>query len=324
MHLAKQLAKQYGTEHYEFEVSTTNFDEKLSEIVYQYDEPFADAAMIPLYFLAKEASQFSKVVLQGDGGDELFAGYGRHLELQHFRKRKTIYFVLKNFGLTSKMRKSYSDRFSRIHHKSIDELFANLVERDVRIKPSDFFKVEDKSLLNSTFPLKLYNQNCEKFKSLDLMQRMLFVDMTTILPNKYLEKVDKINMLNSIEARVPLLDNELVDYVMCLTQSFKLRKNTTKYLLRDVLKGIVPNEILNDRKKSFGTPILNWLSTDLYAFAKHQFELAQSKRTPLYFKEIINELEQMKTGKFSIHSKMVWKFLVLSIWINRYNGKIKF
>ncbi|MDZ7755207.1 asparagine synthase-related protein [Rhodohalobacter sp.] len=113
---------------------------------------------------------------------------------------------------------------------------------------------------------------------------MLYTDMEIHTSrHKFLEKVDKVNMYHSIEARVPLLDNDLVDYVACLPHSLKIKKSTTKYFFRDVLKGIVPDEILSAQKSSFGTPISEWLKTTLYNYAMDQFNKGEKEGLPLDF-----------------------------------------
>ena len=147
--------------------------------------------------------------------------------------------------------------------------------------------------------------------------------MENILPNKFLEKVDKVNMLHSIEARVPLLDNELVDYVMRLPQEYKIQKGTTKYFFRDILKGIVPDEILNDRKRSFGTPMNKWLITTLYGYAINKFEEGANAGLPLDFDALSDKLKSMKHGH-SNEGGIVWKYLVLTIWLLQYKSKLNF
>jgi asparagine synthase (glutamine-hydrolysing) len=321
---ASKIAKRYSTNHHEFEVNTKNIDSFLPKLIYQYDEPFADPAMIPLHLMAEKASNFSKVVLQGDGGDEVFAGYGRHLDLKQLKFRKLSFSILKNLPLSSKKREHYSNRFETLNASDASRLMAQLVQSDLSKTFNEFTNASIKSNLINTTPIEGYIRSNQRFNKLPLMQRMLYTDMENILPNKYLEKVDKVNMLHSIEARVPLLDDELVNYVMRLPQSLKIKKSVTKFFFRDLLKDLVPGEILNDRKRSFGTPIEQWLKTSLYDYALHQFEEGEKMGLPLNFNLIVNDLKNLKKGVNPSRSGLIWRFLVLTIWLSFYNDKLRF
>lgn len=320
---AQKVAKAFKTEHYEFEVNTTGFDDILSHLIYQYDEPFADPAMIPLHFIAEKASTSSKVVLQGDGGDEVFAGYGRHLDLQQYHYRKTSFKLLQYVGLTSKSRAGFAKRYHKLNAKTDYELMAGLVERDVNNLDLDVFKPQIKEKLKTKNPLRGYQQSDKCFRELPLMQRMLYTDVQNILQHKYLEKVDKVNMYHAIEARVPFLDNELIDYIMRLPQNYKIKKGITKYLLRDVLTGTVPDDILNAKKQSFGTPISAWLSTTLYDYALDHFQKARKHGLALDYNMLIQHLQNLKLDKPTMPGTMLWKYLVLTVWLSFYRHKIK-
>lgn len=322
--LAAKIAKKYGTNHHEFEVSTNNIDDFLEELVFQYDEPFADPAMIPLYLMAKKASNFSKVVLQGDGGDEVFAGYGRHLDLKHYTYRKTIYNFLKVAYPNKEHRQYYAKKYFALSHSSFSHVMANLVQSDLQLNPNKLFLSKYHSKFQSIDVLKQYKLKNENFKVLPLMQRMLYTDMEIILPHTFLEKVDKVNMMHAIEARVPLLDNDLVNYVMQLPQDFKIKNSTTKYFLREVLKDIVPTEILKDRKKSFGTPIPEWLRTTLYDYTMDIFEKSEKLNFPINYTEVKNMLKNHKSNKENHNSSIIWRVLILSIWFNLYKDKLEY
>jgi len=320
--LASKLAKKYETNHHEFEVNTDSIEEYLYDLVFQYDEPFADPAMIPLHLIADKASEFSKVVLQGDGGDEIFAGYGRHLDLQQYHYRKWIFKFLKSVYPDNAKRRYYSKRFDKLNYSSHSKIMASLAQDDLdkgnyKVLKSDLHeKVKDMN------PLTQYEVRDKRFQELPFSQKMLYTDMEIILPHKFLEKVDKVNMYHSIEARVPLLDNDLVDYVACLPHSLKIKKSTTKYFFRDVLKGIVPDEILSAQKSSFGTPISEWLKTTLYNYAMDQFNKGEKEGLPLDFTMIKTLLQNHKSNSNSAASGIIWRTLVLTIWMSQYQNKL--
>jgi len=151
---------------------------------------------------------------------------------------------------------------------------------------------------------------------------MLYVDMQVILPYTFMEKVDKINMWHGIEARVPLLDNDLVNYVMSLPAEYKIRKRLTKYLLRDIAKEWLPKQVWQAPKKSFGTPMGAWLRTILYDYVKSVFSNATDlKSSPLKHNYLLSLLEDHCSLK-SDHSSILWRATVLLLWWRHYEDKI--
>ncbi|HET8804254.1 MAG TPA: asparagine synthase (glutamine-hydrolyzing) [Aequorivita sp.] len=319
--LARQVAKKFRTNHHEFEVNTKGIEDFLENLIFQYDEPFADPAMIPLHLIAKKASNFTKVVLQGDGGDEVFAGYGRHLDLQQLQYRKNVFRLLSIIHPKSIQRKHFHIRYDGLNLSPTSVLFANLVREESKLGAAKLFVGEMRDNFEKADSYCEYEKKVEKFKSLPLMQRMLYTDMEIILPHTFLEKVDKVNMLHSIEARVPFLDNELAEYILKLPQNYKIQKGITKSFLREVLHGLIPKEILNDRKKSFGTPISEWLQTTLYHYTMNCFEKGEQMGFPINYtlaKKLLLEHRSNDKGNAGI----LWRLLVLTIWWNFYAAKI--
>lgn len=319
--LASKVAKEFNTNHHEFEVNTDGVDDFLEDLIFQYDEPFADPAMIPLHLIASKASDFSKVVLQGDGGDEVFAGYGRHLDLRELQYRKSTFKMLSLFHPKKDQRNYFAKRYLTLSRAPTSMLFAKIIDQNSSMDKYNLFQEDVREELQKTNPFKEYELKSDLFKNLPLMQRMLYTDMQIILPQTFLEKVDKVNMLHSIEARVPLLDNELVEYVMKLPQSFKIRNGVTKSFLREVLKGTVPDEILQAQKKSFGTPMSEWLRTSLFDYTMHFFNKGEKLGFPVNYplaKQLLNQHRVRKSG----NSAVLWRILVFTIWLSFYNTKI--
>jgi asparagine synthase (glutamine-hydrolysing) len=183
------------------------------------------------------------------------------------------------------------------------------------------FKGEWQSKINNSNPFLSYEIENARFSQLDYMQRMLYTDMKVILPNTFLEKVDKINMFHSIEARVPFLDNELVSYVMSLPQNYKIRNRTTKNFLREILRDELPNDILYAQKKSFGTPMGEWLRTSLYDYVINKFKKAEKNYKFLNVEYLLSKLEDHKTRK-SDQSGLLWRTTVLITWLDFYGEKL--
>ena len=319
--LARKVAKKFNTNHHEFQVTTEHIDDFLEDLIFQYDEPFTDPAMIPLHLIAEKAAASSKVVLQGDGGDEVFAGYGKHLDLRQFHYRRLAFKTLAGFHPKKDQRIHFSNRFDDLDFKDTGLLMATISRQKATIDETKLFKTQIAEKLSEADPFKEYRLKNAAFEKLPLMQRMLYTDMEIVLPQIFLEKVDKVNMWHSIEARVPFLDNELVEYVLKLPQEYKLKKGITKSFLREILKGEIPDEILNDRKKSFGTPISEWLRTTLYDYALAFFEKGKKLGFPMDYalaEKLLHEHKNKDTG----NSSLLWRILVLTIWLSFYHQKI--
>lgn len=318
---ARRIAKKFATQHHEFKIETKNLEEDIASIVFQYDEPFADPAALPLHLMAKKCSGITKVVLQGDGGDELFAGYGRHLDLSELKIRKFAAQVLGSLYPGKSYREAMKNRSHILNQKNSADRMAMLVAHDINIETDAFFTGKSKDFITNENAFEEYQKRDRMFNNLHPMQRMLYTDMEIILRHTFLEKVDKINMLHSIEARVPFLDNDLVDYVMKLPHNYKIKNGTTKSFLREVLKDVVPNDILYMRKKSFGTPMSSWLRTTLFDYVKDKIHLADRKFSFLNAQLLLKQLNEHKEG-VKDHSSGLWRATVLIIWLDIYKEKL--
>ena len=319
---ARLIAKKYNTVHNELRVTSKNIPETFNELVFQYDEPFADTASIPLYQLSKLCSKDKKVILQGDGGDELFAGYRRYniMDWVYFwRYASTFsYRFIKNPRLKERMK-----RMSFIlNQKDNGMRMAYLLTQDVPYKnPYGVFNEAMRNRLMSYNPFKAYLEVDFKYKNEDLVQRLLYADVKILLPNTYLEKVDKATMLTSVESRVPFLDHDLSDYVLALPSNMKVRMGRKKHLLRKALIDLVPDEILNGKKRGFEVPYKTWLKNDLFDFAQAKFQ--ESKMSFIDTKTLTKLLETHKKGQAD-YGPLLWKMLVLTSWFDFYKNKIEF
>ncbi len=322
--LAAITAKKFKTDHHEMKVESKNIVEDFEDLVFQYDEPFADSANFPLYLLAKQCKSDIKVVLQGDGGDELFAGYRRYNLLHSLKFWKYSSMILSKV-LLNKFLRYRAERMTLALSQKSDALRMALLltETTPLARPEDIFNPEWKSVLQKKNPFKTYEDKNEKFKNEDLVQRMLYTDFEILLPHTYLEKVDKATMLTSIEARVPFLDNELTEYILYLPSNYKILKGEKKYLLRKSLEGIVPDEILAAKKKGFNVPIKEWLKTSLYDYTKEKFTSFKDNSHIIDTAYLLKLLDDHKNS-VKDHGIILWKALVLITWIDFYKEKIIF
>lgn len=320
---AKSVAKKFNTNHHELKVESHNIIEDFESLVFQYDEPFADSANFPLYLLAKQCSNDMTVVLQGDGGDELFAGYRRYKLLGNLTFWRYNSILLSKL-LPNKFLRFRAKRMAYTLEQKSDSLRMALLmtQTTTMDMPDKIFNSEIQKKLLLQSPFKTYEEKNEQFIKEDLAQRMLYTDFEVLLPHTYLEKVDKATMLMSIEARVPFLDNNLTDYVLSLPAKYKIKRGINKYLLKKCLQGIIPNEILNAPKQGFNTPTSTWLQTSLYEYAKSKFNSLSDNG--FLNKNYLLELLEEHRNKIKNHNMILWRALVLVAWLDIYKDKLIF
>jgi asparagine synthase (glutamine-hydrolysing) len=261
------------------------------------------------------------VVLQGDGGDELLAGYSRYDLLNSIQKWKLITLRAKMLLPNAVGRK----RAKRVYNAlSQSEDFMKLALLTTAFKNEDFelFNSDISSKLHQADLFISYRQVEGKYKNEPIVQRMLYTDVEIELPHTFLDKVDKSTMLNSMEARVPFLDNELASFALSVPVRYKAHKGEKKYLLRSALRNVVPDEIIDDPKRGFEVPIEIWLCVNMVSYTRE-------KLTGRIGKELFNQakikgilMEHLKQDGDRSH--MIWKLLVLVIWVERYEAKIRF
>jgi len=318
---AKRVAKEFQTDHEELEIKGGSIADIILSLVNYHDAPFADAANIPLFLMSKEVKNHYKVILQGDGGDEIFAGYRRYQMLDEIKKYKSLIVAGKISSVLpfSHPTKNRVERMSAALGNS-DEALRMALLLTVETEKNSPLKVLGKQwneALQESDPFAEYRKCNKRFAQHDLVQKMLYTDTQIILPSTFLEKVDKSTMAQSIEVRVPLLDNELTSYVMGLPSSYKVKKGQKKWLMRQALRGVVSDAILDAPKTGFGVPYDNWLKLPLKGFLEEVLFTQKNKQSGVfdekYLRKLISEHQQGKAN----HGFLLWKMMNLSIWLNQ-------
>lgn len=315
---ARFVAERFGTEHHEIHVSGKNISETIEALVRSHDEPFGDAADLPLYLLCREIKDQVKVVLQGDGGDEIFAGYRRYNVLSAERTWRTLAAVGSPlFKILPK--KPAIDRMRRFlstmgHQTSAMRMAMLMTVETLEEPPSRLLSSQALNNLKNTNPFLRYEQMAELFAKEDPIQRMLFSDCSIILPDIFLEKVDKSTMAHSVEVRVPFLDRRLTRYVMSLPSHYKVKRGKKKYLLREAMRGIVPDEILDGPKTGFGVPYGYWLKEPLAEYLKSVLLDQSIKEWGLFdMKRLETSIHEHISGQRN-HGFLLYKLLNLGLW----------
>lgn len=327
---ARLVAKRYGTDHHEYIVGPTSIKD-IQEILYFFDEPFADSSAIPTYYVSKYARQNVTVALSGDGGDELFGGYGNYKADKIGLVYKKIPASIRNglipaitdiipdaadyLSTKARLKKilSISGMSSEESHVFWLSCFSDEAKRelysDIRLK-----------MLLDTNSLDRYIRYFDVYDMTDFINSCIYVDIKTVLPNDYLTKVDRMSMANSLEVRVPFLDHKLLEFAMSISSKYKLKGLTTKYLLKKMMKDKLPEEIIKGRKKGFSIPLSRWFREDFSVLIK-EFISEDIIRNRGYFNyEFIERLAAEHLSGKKDNSKQLWTLICLEIWYRRFVG----
>jgi asparagine synthase (glutamine-hydrolysing) len=315
---ARLTAEKFGTDHHEFLV-TPDICSIVDQLAWHFDEPFADSSAIPTYMVSKLAREYVKVVLSGDGGDELFAGYTRYVVDQ----QRSDFARLPQF-----IRKGLMQPVSRhLPHGTWGRNFLHNVAQDPLDRFLDhmsIFTALNKRLLYSD-DLKLRLNDDRKMSTLfrecafkvttgHPLDALLYIDSKTYLPGDILTKVDRMSMAVSLEARAPLLDHKLIDFVTRIPASMKLSGLETKHLLKRAVRDLVPPEILDRPKQGFGVPIQQWINNELRDRIRETLTETRTRQRGLvnqrYVAVLLDEHERGRRD----HSMALWSLLMLELW----------
>ncbi|MBK7704643.1 MAG: asparagine synthase (glutamine-hydrolyzing) [Acidobacteria bacterium] len=323
---ARVAAKRFETEHHEF-IVTPDLVEVVDQLVWHFDEPFADSSALPTFMVSKMAREFVTVVLTGDGGDELFAGYTRYaidkrrsgLEKLPASVRRSLLRPLSEALPAGAKGRNF------LYNTSLDA-----VDRYID-SVSHFGKLKKPSLYSSSMRTNLdgrdggaeaiFRDHASKPSSGDPTDRLLYLDGKTYLPSDILTKVDRMSMAASLEARAPLLDHELIELVQKIPAGLKLKGLETKYIFKKAMEGIVPDEILYREKQGFGVPINEWINAELKNRIREDLRARKTvERGYFEAKYIETLLDEHERGRRD-HSHSLWILWMLELWHRRYVDK---
>ncbi|MCU0238584.1 MAG: asparagine synthase (glutamine-hydrolyzing) [Pyrinomonadaceae bacterium] len=315
---ARIVANKYKTDHHEITITPEQFFAELPKLIWHEDEPIGFDSSIPLYFVSKLAQQHVKVVLTGEGSDEIMAGYGRYaktLQLLNYGEKyesltpKFLRSAIK-VGATAvggKLTRTFLTRESDIENLFFDN-FA-IFGKSMQTK---LFSAETKSRIAEQNPYFYQNEWLEKAEANEVLDKLLYVDSKTYL-HELLMKQDQMSMAASIESRVPFLDHKLVEFTAKMPINMKLRGDTTKFLLKEAMKGILPDEILYRPKMGFPVPIASWLRNE---FKQYVDEYVLSERTlnrGIFDTDFVRELVA-KHNNGEDHSNRIMRLLNFEMW----------
>lgn len=315
---ARLVANRYDTDHHEF-IVRMDLLEVLPRLIWAFDEPFADASMIPTYYVSQLARQHVTVALSGDGGDELFGGYHSYTRAMRDNLTSKRLGPLRTLGpVTAALLPDHMRGKKRLRalgmspeERSVEAASIYAAEERIRLLQPEFLRA-------GSDPLQERVSCFSEVAALDFFTQMQAVDVARYLPYDILVKVDKASMFTSLETRAPLLDHVLAEYLASLPHSVRNPNERQKHLLKRAVRDLLPDENLQRRKMGFGIPIQHWLRGELNGLI---WDLLRSQRARnrgvVDTKQIEHFLIDHQQGVRN-HSRHIWSWLCFELWCRLY------
>lgn len=328
---ARQVAKTLGTDHTELYVSAADALAVIPDLPAIYDEPFADSSQIPTYLVSRLARQHVTVSLSGDGGDELFGGYNRHIQFPRiWRAMRSVPAPFRAMGLgaVGKIPPSFWNGLSDVAHRRRSVWFGHNASRALRLMASapgfdDLFDrfMDDWALHPS--PLR-GGRRCEqglatdpRLKHLPLEVQMMHADAVTYLPDDILTKVDRAGMAVSLESRIPFLDPEVTSLAARIDPALKFARGGGKAILKDLLYRYVPRQLVDRPKAGFAIPVGLWLKGPLRDWAESLLSHEALDSTGLFDSGVIRDRWARHLAGQEDATQALWSVLMFQAWQQR-------
>lgn len=324
---ARIIADKFKTDHTEFIVKPDAI-EMLPKLVYQYEEPYADSSALPTYYVSKLTRDHVTVALNGDGGDENFAGYSRY-GVNKFSLYYKKFLLLNNLLikpitgiLVNKYRTFFTERaniFSNTINKSYYYRYANSIASFTNNMKKDLYL---ELFMGKVKKIDSYKIIAEKFlesSNADKLDQALYADANSYLPDDLLVKMDIATMSVSLEGRSPFLDHEFMEMAAKIPFSLKLKRlNNKKYILKKTLKGFIPNEVMYRQKRGFSSPLDQWFRGKLNGYSKSILLSKKSLNRNLFKEQYVKEIFSEHEKKITNNAKHLWALLTLELWFREF------
>jgi asparagine synthase (glutamine-hydrolysing) len=331
---AKAIAKYLGTDHTELYVSHSDALRVIPQLPKMFDEPFADSSQIPTYLVSQLAKRHVDVALTGDGGDELFGGYNRHIWIKSIWSktrylplfvRRLIYFAITSLSPTSWNK--FFDMCSVVfpHRYRVSqpgEKMYKLAKVILDKTPVEMYRdlvshwnTPESIVLGSNEPKTKLLDFSELPNLYDIEQRMMFLDTISYMPDDILTKVDRAAMAVSLETRIPMLDQRVVEFAWSLPLDYKIRNGQGKWILRELLNKYVPQELVERPKMGFGVPLHNWLRGPLLDWSQNLLNPTKLRNQGYFNTEaVLQKWNEHLSGKRDWQHHL-WDILMFQAWL---------
>lgn len=320
LEFARTVSKRFGTDHHE-EIVKPDADSIILDLVHSFDEPFADSSAIPTFYVSRMARKHVTVALSGDGGDELFGGYGRYRDSWFGNCSRFIPTPVKSqlmrLGLSlpesfpgvSTLRYIASDNDSRYIWK---------MAKGMSVIHADIFSREIRERVPSTDPAPAFLQYMNSLNGQDKLTRRMHLDLKTYLPGDIMTKVDRMSMSVSLETRAPILDHHLVEFAATIPPGMKVNGATTKYIWKKAAERLLPKEIIYREKQGFAIPISYWIKKEWSEIADELVLGDRALRRRNFNEKFLRNLVREHRSGRRDNSYLIWTFMILELWYREY------
>ncbi len=318
---ARTVATKFRTDHHELIVSQEELMKELPGLIRFRDAPVAEPSDIPLHLLAKEARRSVKMVLTGEGADEILAGYPKHVVERYAAAYQRLPSLLRH-GLVEPLVNALPYRFRRM--KVAVESLGLEAARDRFPRWFGCLSPRDRAALLTFHPpqgalRELPRRAAETASSL---RRILYFDQTSWLPDNILERGDRMSMAASLEARMPFMDQDLAGFVSALPDRFRVRGGRTKWILREAMRDVLPPEIVKRPKVGFHIPVSEWFRGPMRDYLYDHLASPSSVTRAYYRSEVLDKVLSEHVRGRQNHEKLLWTLLTLEIWKREYLGAV--
>ena len=314
---AKKISQFLGTDHREIIIEDKKLIDLIDKIGSVWDEPFSDISQVPALLLSYKARKDVKVVLSGDGGDELFCGYNRYLKGLDFHKLLNHKFISKNIfrSLRSKskffenfIKENDRERFEKFlmsfKSKNLNEYYENVVK---------IYENNDSLLKEKSFDESFFAKYKIKIDHLSFEEKLMYLDLKQYLPENIMTKVDRASMKIGLEARSPFLDHEVVEFSFQIPLKYKKMKGRGKKIIRNILSNYIPESYVDKDKIGFSVPIKSWLLGPLKSWSEFLIEEEKKNKQSIFNSTRLNQLISEDYYEFRKYQKL-WTVLMFLSW----------
>jgi len=322
-HFARMVADRFATDHTELVVRPSVVD-ILPRLVWHYDEPFGDSSAVPSYAIAELTRRHVTVVLNGDGGDENFAGYDRYVVNRRARRGDVVPLPLRRAaaGLIGRLPAATRQRQPWRKLASVTAAMAQVPERRYARWIGHFSPDERRELYTPSFrkaaegsdPEQLFLDAFRRSDAEDWTDATLDTDVGLYLADDLLVKMDRATMAHSLEGRSPLLDHVLMEFVATLPPTFKLAGAQKKRIVKAALRGILPDAVLDRPKMGFGAPISSWFRNDLREMAQDLLLSPRAVQREYFRAPVVAQILDEHLHEHADHGEDLWDLLILEVW----------
>jgi asparagine synthase (glutamine-hydrolysing) len=319
---ARMAAKRFGSKHYEISITAREFASFLPEYVWYMEEPVCEPASVALYYVSKLASQHVKVLISGEGGDEAFAGYHNYMYLSWVEVLKKVFgpfrsIVSTGMSLVGNMSDSrVLKKYAPLMNADIEEHYLSRTSTPFHYfnrTPSAVYTEQMLQRVDKSESTEITRNLVDRRASDGPLEKMLYLDTKTYLPDDLLIKADRMTMANSVELRVPFLDHKFLEFAARVPGKQKVRGFQMKYLLKKALANYVPEEIVRRRKEGFPNPSASWLAHELKDMVADILLDSKSLARGYFRRPAVEELIN-RNSKSVRYSAEVFSLVVLELW----------